>query len=167
MHGQTNSSIFFSSNAVVGGDGAMARRKGMMTARVAMIVCVVLLVGVLMGGRIFLTNQITGLRTRVADLANQKEFLEAESAQLHLRWNHASSGKVIVARAQKELGLIVPQEPGLVLVCVEEPKKIRGVWRKFWKGLPVKGEAGEMVVEAMVSLVPRGARAAGVEGRVE
>jgi len=116
MYGQSNSSMYFSSNAVVSGDGAMARRKGMMTARVAMIIAVVGMIGVLMGGRIFLTNQITGLRTRVADLENQKEFLEAGSAKLHMKWNRASSGEVIMARAGQELGLVVPNEPGLVLV---------------------------------------------------
>ena len=167
MYGQSNSSIFFSSNAVVSGDGAMARRKGVLTTQVVMIVAVVALVGLLMGARIFLTNQITGLRSRVADLENQKEFLEAGSAKLNMKWNYASSGDVLVARAEKELGLIVPEKPGLVLVCSNEPKKDTGVLRKLWAGLPASEEAGELVAGAMVSLVPRSARAAAPEGGSE
>ena len=167
MYGQSNSSIFFSSNAVVSGDGAMARRKGVLTTQLVMVVVVAVLLSLLMGGRIFLTNQITGLRSQVADLANQKEFLEASSARLHMKWNNASSRKVIVARAEKELGLIVPEKPGLVLVCMNDPKKDQGVLRKLWEGLPASDEAEELVAGAMVSLVPRGARAAVMEGGAE
>lgn len=167
MYGQSGTSLFFSSNAVVSGDGAMARRKGVLTTQVVMVVFVVTLLGLLMGARIFLTTQITGLRSRVADLENQKEFLEASSAKLHMKWNHASSPNIIEARAQRELGLVVPEEPGLVLVCLEGPKKGKGVWRKLWAGLPASDEAEELVAGAMVSLVPRSARAAAVEGGIE
>lgn len=165
MYGQSNSSVFFSSNTMVSGDGAMARRKGVVTVRVAMVFCVVLLVGVLMGGRIFLTNQITGLRTRLAGLENQKEFLESGSANLHLKWNYVSSRDVIVARANRELGLVVPEVPGPVLVCVDTPQKNEGALQKFWKGLPATEEAGELVAGAMVTLTPRSARAGTVEDR--
>ncbi len=145
----------------------MAQRKGVITSRVVAVICLVVVVGGLMAGRIFLTNQITGLRSRVADLENQKEFLEASSAKLHMKWNDASSRKVIVARAEKELGLIVPEKPGLVLVCMNSPKKDQGVLRKLWEGLPASAEAEELVAGAMVSLVPRSARAAVMEGGVE
>ena len=163
MYGQTNPAAYFSGNAVVSGDGAMARRKGMMTARVAMVLGIIVLVGILMGGRIFLTNQITGLRTRVADLESQKKFLEAGSAELQLKWNRESSGEKIMARAGRELGLIVPNEPGLVLVCVDTPRKTKSGWREMWDGLAVEGETGELVAGAMVSLVPRGARASATD----
>ncbi len=167
MYGQPNSSLYFSSNAVVSGDGAMARRKGVLTTQVVMVVVVAALVGLLLGGRIFLTNQITSMRARVADLENQKEFLEAGSAKLHMNWNHASSGEVVVARAQKELGLIVPEKPGLVLVCLDGPKKDKNVLRDLWAGLPASDQAGELVAGAMVSLVPRGALAGTMEGGSE
>lgn len=163
MYGQTNPTAYFSGNAVVSGDGAMARRKGIMTARVAMFIGVIVLVGVLMGGRIFLTNQITGLRTRVADLENQKEFLEAGSAALHVKWNRESSGEIIMKRAGLEMGLIVPDEPGLVLVCVDTPKKNKSGWREVWDVLAVEGETRELVAGAMVSLVPRSARASATD----
>ena len=142
----------------------MAQRKGMVTTQVVITVAVVVLVALLMGGRIFLTNQITGLRARVADYESQKEFLEAGSAQLHKDWNRESSGEVIIRRAQKELGLIVPQEPGLVLVCLREDHKGQGVLKKLWDGLSVSESAGEVVAGAMVSLVPRSARAGTYEG---
>lgn len=149
---------------MVGGNGAMAQRKGVVTGKVAMVVCVVILLGLLMGSRIFLTNQITGLRTRVADLENQKEYLEASSAKLHLKWNDNANGEIIVARAERELGLIVPREPGLVLVCLGKHKESKSTFEKLWAGFPVREEASELVAEAMVSLVPRGARAGTVEG---
>lgn len=163
MYGQSDSSMYYSSNGIGSGGGAMAQRKGLLSGQVLAVIFVVVLVGLLMGSRIFLTNQITGLRTRVADLENQREFLEAGSAKLHLKWNEASSRETVVARADRELGLIVPEEPGLVLVCVCEPEKGKAVWQKLWDGFPAKDKTSELVAGAMVSLVPRSARAGTLE----
>lgn len=167
MYGRPNSAICFSGNAVVSGDGAMARRKGVVTTRVALLLTVILLVGSLMASRIFLTNQITGIRSRVADLENQKEFLEAGSAQLHLNWNRASNAEVVMNRARKELGLTVPESPGFVLVCLDKKSEDKSVWDRLKAGV-LKTELGEVgsgageamagaVSEAMISLEPRGA----------
>ncbi len=177
MNGRPNSTICFSGNSVVSGDGAMARRKGVVTTRVTVIAGVIILVGILMAGRIFLTNQITGLRSQVADLESQKEFLEAGSAKLHKKWNLVSSSKIVMARAQKELGLIVPQNPGLVLVCWNTKDQSKSVWSKLKKGvlsadLNTVGLSAEeamagAVSDAMVSLEPRGALAGTYDSRVE
>ena len=164
MYGQPDSSLYFSSNTVGTEGGAMAQRKGILTAQVVAVVVVVIVMGALMGGRIFLTNQITGLRTRVADLENQREFLEAGSARLHLQWNEASSRETIVTRASTELGLIVPESPGLVLVCVRKPQKGHAVWDALWEGFPARERTSQLVANAMISLEPRSARAGTIEG---
>ena len=144
----------------------MARRKGVLTFRLAVVIVLVLVLGFLMAGRIFLTNQITGLRASVADLESRKEFLEAGSARLYTQWNGVSSGGVIVERARRELGLIIPENPGLVLVCGGSQEKNQSAWQKLKNGFPggdvarVTAEAEEMVAGAMISLVPRSANAA-------
>ncbi len=170
MYGRPNSAVCFSGNAVVGGDGAMARRKGVITTRVVMVIGLIVLVGGLMAGRIFLTNQITGLRSRVADLESQKEFLEAGSAELHLQWNRVSNAEVVTKRARLELGLVVPESPGPVLVCLGKKENGKSVWGKLKAGVfgrdlaRVRSEAGVAVAGAMVSLEPRGAWAGTYEG---
>jgi cell division protein FtsB len=165
MYGYQNSTAYFSGNSVVVRDSAMARRKGVLTFRLVMVVCLGLLLGSIMAGRIFLTNQITVLRARVADLESRKEFLEAGSARLYTQWNTASSGEVIVERARRELGLIIPEHPGLVLVCAEPKSERQGTWQKFKDGLPgqdlarITSDAEDMMAGAMISLTPRGAKA--------
>ena len=177
MYGRPNSAVCFSGNAVVAGDGAMARRKGVITTRVVMIMGLIFLVGGLMAGRIFLSNQITGLRDRVADLESRKEFLEAGSARLHLNWNRVSNADIVMARATRELGLVVPESPALVLVCLNKKEEGKSVWGKLKAGVlgtglaKVGSEAGEAIEGAMngalVSIEPRGAWAGTNEGGAE
>lgn len=157
MNTQNHIPAYFSGNNVASGDGTMARRKGVLTVRVVLTVFLVLVVGALMLGRIFLSNQITGLRSRVADLENQKEFLEAGNANLLSRWNLASKDETIVKRAEKELGLIVPEDPGPVLVCVREDRQSRSGWKQRWTSWLDQDRTSQVMAGAMVSLVPRAA----------
>lgn len=165
MLGRPESSTYFSSNSMMVGDSAMARRKGVVTTRVAVVFSVVVLLGILMAGRIYLTNRITGLRARVAGLENRREFLEATLAQGQSRWNEISRDQVIIQRAERELGLVVPGDPGLVLVCVSDPKARTGLWSRLKgeflaaKMTPQGARAGEVMTGSMISLVDRRAAA--------
>ncbi len=165
MYGQANATAYFSGNSVVVQNRSMAQRKGVLTLRVVLILGATLLLGSLMASRIFLTNQITGLRANVAELESRKEFLEAGSARLFTHWNRVSNGDLIVQRAERELGLVVPENPGLVLVCSKMAESQNGAWYKLKSRLPgkdlarIKAGAEEMVTGAMVSLTPRGVRA--------
>ena len=146
----------------------MAHRKRIFGGKVALGVLGGLAVGALLTGSIYISNETTRLRTRIAMLEDQKEVLEAGSGRLMTKWNAATSGEVILARAEKELGLMVPENPGLVLVCRVEPDPPggSGAWRKFLSrfGGGTDARASEdhmgMVTGAMVSLTPRVARAA-------
>jgi len=140
------------------GDGAMARRKGVVTSRLAIGVLLVLVLGLVMSSRVFLTSQITGLRARIADLESRKEFLEAGNADLHSRWIAASAPATIMARAERELGLVSPETPGPVLVLLPE----RGDDRSRLAIL--RAEMEEAFHGTMVSLQPRLAHADPIPG---
>ncbi len=116
-----------------------------------------------MAGSINISNQTTALRTEIASLEARQEFLEAGSGHLLARWNAATSTEVIIRRARGELGLVVPDAPGLVLVHEEGSRKSNGsgLWQKFLSrfggGTPVQAAEDQvgLVVGTMVSLTPR------------
>lgn len=115
--------------------GSMAHRKGLFTAQVGAVLVVSLLLAVLMTGRVVILNQMTAMRTRIAVLEDQKCFLETRSASLQAHWNKQTSAQVICDRAEKELDLINPQEPGLVLVKLPaDPGKSRWGWPQWLEG---------------------------------
>ncbi|MCP4293221.1 MAG: hypothetical protein GY780_15460 [bacterium] len=173
MYGRSQSTVFFSGNSVATNDSSMARRRGVVSKRFLKGFLLVMVVGLIMAGRIFLTNQITGLRARVADLESQREFLEAGSAKLHWQWNCASNSKAVVQRAEDELGLVLPQTPGPVLVCMGKDPDDKTTWKKMGQGLmqgdlaAVSNEAGQVVTDVMISLEPRSAHAASFDRGVD
>lgn len=140
----------------------MAHRKHVFKGRVTLMILGTVGMGLLLAGSIFISNQTVGLRTNIASLESRQEYLEAGSGQLLARWNAATRGPVIVARARKELGLIVPGDPDLVLVRREEAPHDdgTGLWRRFlsrFGGGDVAQAAGDetgLVVGTMVSLTP-------------
>jgi hypothetical protein len=148
--------------------GTMAHRRRLPRGKVTCTILGVLGVGMLLAGSIFISNQTTLMRAEIAGLDSRRECLEAGSGTLMTQWNAATSAQVIVRRARAELGLIVPEEPGLVLVCqVGEPASSgSGLWKKFlsrFGGADAAQAAGDqmnLVVGSMVSLTPRSAQAA-------
>ncbi len=151
---------------------AMAHRRGLVRGKVTLGIIGTLGLGLLLAGSVFISNQTTGLRTEIAALESRREFLEAGSGLLLTRWNAASSAKVITRRARVEIGLEVPENPGLVLVCRNEVCEDEGTggWRRFlsrFGGGDVAQAAGDhvsLVVGSMVSLTPRNAQAAEASG---
>ena len=153
MAGTTRLTHPYSGPQMMPGDGAMARRKGVVTNRVVIGLMVFLCLGAVMSSRVFLTSQITGQRARIADLESRKEFLEAGNAELHSRWITASSPAVVMARAEKELGLMAAETPGPVLVLLPEGRDERS------QLAVLRAEVEEVFHGTMVSLQPRTAHA--------
>jgi hypothetical protein len=141
----------------------MAHRRSLLGGKVTFMTLGALSVALLMAGSIYISNQTTALRTEIATLESRQEFLEAGSGHLQTRWNAATSTEVVIRRAKKELGLVVPQDPGLVLVYEKGAGKRSGsgLWQKFLSrfGGASAAQAGEdqfgLVVGSMVSLTPR------------
>ena len=146
------------------GAGAMAHRKGLMTARMGSLIALGLLLAILMAGRVVLLNQVTNMRVQKAHLLEKKEFLETQHAALRAELNRATRPEVICARAERELGLIQPRVPDPVLVRLR-PTQRDGGWRlPDWlpvlaggevahaQGVPAKAEA-----EGMIRLRPQAA----------
>lgn len=143
--------------------GNMAHRKGLITARVGAVLLAGLLLAVLLAGRMVLLNQMTVMRTNIAVMEDRKDFLETKSADLLARWNQETSAQVICARAEKELGLRSPEQPGLVLVKLPaDPGKSRWGWPRWLESIgggdPAQaGELGTGRADGqMVYLVPSG-----------
>ena len=144
---------------------AMAHRRGLIRGKVTLTVTGTLVMTLLLAGSVFFSNQTTGLRSELAELESQREFLEAGSGQLLTRWKAATSAKVIIRRARAEIGLEVQENPGLVLVCRDEKGRNAGHdrWRRFLSRFGGGGTAqaavdpSGLVVGSMISLTPRNA----------
>lgn len=150
----------------------MAHRRRLAGGQVTLTALGALCLGLLLAGSIYISNQTTALRTEIAVLEARQEFLEAGTGHLLTRWNAATSTEVIIRRARKELGLVVPEDPGLVLVYQEGDGSDRGsgLWQKFLSrfggGTAVQAaedQAG-LVVGTMVSLTPRNSWGTSVPG---
>jgi len=148
---------------------AMAHRRGLLRGKVTLGVLGTLGLGLLLAGSIFISNQTTGLRKSIADLDDRREFLEAGSGELLTKYNAATSAKVIIPRAKREIGLIEQENPGLVLVCKDpgDQEGAPGAWRRFLsrfgggEAAKAAGDQVSLVVGSMISLTPRSAQAAG------
>lgn len=141
----------------------MAHRKRLFQGRMTLAILGALGFGLLMAGSIFISNKTVRMRTEIAGLASRRDFLEARSGLLLADWNAATAGPVIVRRAQRELGLVIPEDPDLVLVCREAAPidEDTGLWRKFLSrfGGGATAQAAMdptgLVAGTMVSLTPR------------
>ncbi len=82
-------------------------------------------------GLIALSNNVVNLRREIDVLQSEREYLEALTALSTRRWNEVSSREVVVARAEKELGLVAQDGPGTVIVFAGEalPRQMSPWWR--------------------------------------
>ena len=141
--------------------GAMAHRRGLFRRSTATAAPLLLLGGLLLAGAVFVSNQVVALRVQVDDLQDRREFMEARQARLRSQWNTMTAADVVVARAERELGLIRPAEPGLVLVQVPQSGgKGDRRWDRFLAqlggGTPVQAaDHPGTSPDRMVSLLPR------------
>lgn len=140
----------------------MAQRRSLVDGRVAIGLLAGTVLALLMSGVVFLSNSVTGQRSRIAALESSKCCLEAASADLQVRWNRETRPAVIRARALAELGLSDPSEPPLVLVRAD---RFGSAGREIWTGLLDRIGGGQVahasevaaapVRSGLVSLVPR------------
>ena len=144
----------------------MAIRRRMVRGKVTFAVLGITVLVLMLGGSVFVSNQVTGLRAGIARLEDRQDFLEAGSAQLQTAWNQATCREVITARAAR-LGLMVPDQPGLVLVELDpdNDEKVGALRRLIGRlGGAAQASAAEFpqtVSGTMVSLHPRRTFAAG------
>jgi hypothetical protein len=147
--------------------GAMAHRRGVGGRKAVTGTGLLLLAAVLFAGSVAVSNRVTSLRSEIARLESRREVLEASRARLLTVWNQAAAPSVIIARAEAELSLIVPEDPGLVLVQMPDDGERVNPWRRWLAsvGGGQDAEAGELnpglVMGSMVSLTPRASRAPG------
>ncbi len=144
-------------------NNAMAHRRAVGGRKVVLAILLLSVFAVLSAGSVYVSNRTTGMRAEIAQLENRREFLEAGSARLLTIWNKATAPSVIAERAHRELGLIVPDEPSLVLVAMPAGDARVSRWR-LWLENVGGGDPAEAtivqptwVIGSMVSLTPGGA----------
>lgn len=142
----------------------MAQRRSLVAGRVVAGLLAGSAVALLLAGVVFLSNSVTGLRSQIAALESHKCCLEAASADLQVRWNQATRPTVIRERARRELGLIDPGEPALVLVRAERTGESgRAAWTRVLDRIgggqvaQASEAATATIGPGLVSLVPRAA----------
>lgn len=143
----------------------MAIRRRLIRGKVTFAILGITVLVLMLGGSVFVSNQVTAMRADIARLESRQDFLEAGSAMLLTDWNRATSSEVIIPRATRDLGLEVPELPQLVLVEAPADEGVGGnAFRRLigrFQGasearaseLPPMAAAG-----TMVSLQPRQSR---------
>ncbi len=111
---------------------AMASRRGGERHRPLWLAAGALAVTLLLLTAIQLGNSVTELRREIQDLSLQQENLVARHAALSLQWNRATSRQVVMTRAAGELGLVSPDDPGILMITRHEPARGDGSgdWRR-------------------------------------
>ncbi len=80
---------------------------------------------------ITLSNSLIATRADIQRLRREKAYLESRLGQLEAVWNRATARDSIVARAQRELKLVLPDEEGpRVMVVSGPPAPAPGPWRR-------------------------------------
>ena len=146
--------------------GAMAHRRALGGRNLMLVAVAVLLGSALLAGSVIVSNRVTRLRAEIARLESRRGFLEAGSAGLLTRWNKATAAGVITARAERELGLIAPEQPCLVLLQVPGDaapvSRLQRLLENFGSGnVPAANAASDRMLGTMVSLTPRASRSQG------
>jgi len=99
------------------GTMARSRRRAGKAALKVVGACVVL--AVVSGSLVLLSNTVVVARQQIECLQSEKEYLETRLGRLEEDWNRAVSREKVVARAEKELGLIAPDGPGTMVVLTD------------------------------------------------
>lgn len=142
--------------------GAMAHRRQFVGCEVLYGMGVLALLGLLLFGSVVVANRVTSLRTDIARLENERKILEAGSAEKIFAWNKVTTQEVITSRARRELGLITPNDPVLVLVPADDAAPKVNRWRRILENMggPDAAQAADLpsnwVLGSMISLTPHG-----------
>ena len=100
--------------------GPMARTRRLVDRRVLGIAAAGCGAALLLGLLVSLANGVVNLRADILRLQGEHAYLEARYAGRVAEWNRVSARETVVARAIAELGLVLPDQPGPVLVLHEE-----------------------------------------------
>lgn len=96
-----------------------------------------------------LSNRVVAVRGAIAELRAEKAYLEAAIGLLDAEWNRIAGAEVIVPRAEKELGLVTPDGPGLVVVMLDGAKERD--WPAGRRLLDAVGGGGQGVATAVAA----------------
>ena len=114
----------------------MARRRRLSGRPVLLGLAAGVLLTALLVQLISLANQVVNLRTEIGVLEANRDLLEGQKARLAAEWSRRSARPVIVARAERELGLIAAATPDPVIVCaVADDRSGTSIWRRAWDRL--------------------------------
>jgi hypothetical protein len=126
--------------------GAMAHRHSVASRNVAVIILCVLMAFLFFLGMVQVSNQVNGLRSHIAKLQDQQEYLEANGASLLADWNKATRCETITGRARKELGMMLSEVPALVIVR-HDMRQDRSPWQNMFQGLSQSTASAAEVTE--------------------
>ncbi|MDD5719822.1 MAG: hypothetical protein PHQ53_09065 [Candidatus Krumholzibacteria bacterium] len=117
-----------------GGNWSMAHHRDASRYRVRLLLASLLLTA-LLAGAIRLGNAVTSLRREILDLDRACSNLEAQRAQLAVRWNTESSRQVVMRRAQVELGLVSHAAPDAILISLRDDARSDLSWPRLLQAL--------------------------------
>ncbi len=100
--------------------GPMARTRRLAGRRVLLILSHGSGAALLLVLLVCLANGVVNLRADIQTDEGELAYLEARYAAHLAEWNRISARETIVPRAREELGLVLPEEPGPVLVLRRE-----------------------------------------------
>ena len=106
-----------SGRPTLGAGGAMARHRDRAAGTPTRLIVVGVVITAILALSIQIGGQVTRLREEIQALRRDCDELQARQALLSVRWNAESSRQVVMRRAEVELDLICPEEPGLLLVA--------------------------------------------------
>jgi cell division protein FtsB len=96
--------------------GPMARTRRLADRRVLLILAHGSGAALLLVLLVCLANGVVNLRADIQARESELAYLEARYAAHLAEWNRISAPEAVVPRAVRELGLVLPEEPGPVLV---------------------------------------------------
>lgn len=80
---------------------------------------------------ITVNNRIVVARTEIDRLRSEKAYLEASIGGLEGAWGHLAARDSVVARAGRELGLVIAEAPGVVVVVMGDAAEAGNpAWRR-------------------------------------
>jgi cell division protein FtsB len=100
--------------------GPMARTRRLADRRVLLILTHGSGAALLLVLLVSLANGVVNLRADIQSQESELAYLETRYAARLAEWNRISAREAVVPRAMQELGLVLPEEPGPVLVLRRE-----------------------------------------------
>jgi hypothetical protein len=142
-------------------DTAMAHRRGFVCRQALRAGFAVAALAAVVAGSVYVSTEATRLRALVGELADERNCLKAEGAELESRWIAQTCPTAITARVHRETDLRESPDPDFVLLTREAPAAAgAGLLQRVIAGLAGGSTANaapapQFVTGTMVSLTPR------------